>query len=311
MVGFNTGDDCAVYRLRDDLAIIQTVDFFTPIVDDPYDYGAIAAANALSDVYAMGAKPLFALNIVGFPAKGISMDVLAQILEGGAAKVGEAGIEIVGGHTVDDREPKYGLAVTGVIDPAEIVYNSTAQVDDVLFLTKPLGIGIITTAIKRGLVDDDAAREAVAVMGTLNLAASQAMVAVGVSACTDVTGYGMLGHLGEMTRGSGVGARIRAGSVPVLGAARNLVEADTGIAPGGTVKNLDFADSFVEFDPALSRAERLLLADAQTSGGLLISCPPARADDLEQALREAGGSTVARIGEIHTEDDRGRITVVP
>ncbi len=311
LVGINTGDDCAVYRIRDDLAIVQTVDFFTPVVDDPYDYGAIAVANSLSDIYAMGAKPLFALSVVGFHSKELPLEILTQIMRGGADKAREAGIDIVGGHTVDDKEPKYGLTVTGIIDPADIVYNSTAQVGDVLFLTKPLGIGVITTAIKRGLAGDAVIERAVEVMGTLNLAVSEAMVSVGINACTDVTGYGLLGHMGEMTRGSGVAARIHARAVPVIQAARDLIDADLKIAPGGTLNNLEYVSSFVSFDPAISQAEKLLLADAQTSGGLLISCPPEKADELEAALRGSGAIVAARIGMMEAEDDTGRIDVMP
>lgn len=311
LVGINTGDDCAVYQISDDLAIIQTVDYFTPIVDDPYAYGAIAVANSLSDVYAMGARPLFALNIAGFHTRGMPLDVLVQIMKGGADKAIEAGIEIIGGHTIDDPEPKYGLAVTGVIDPAEIVYNSTAQVGDVLFLTKPIGTGIIATAIKEGIAGEAAINRVTEVMSLLNRGASEAMIGVGINACTDVTGYGLLGHLGEMTRGSGVGARIHAGMVPVMQAARDLIEADLGIAPGGTKSNLEFVKGFTSIDPAVTEAEQLLLADAQTSGGLLISCPPEKTEELEKALQAAGTPVAARIGVVATEDDTGRIDVVP
>lgn len=311
LVGINTGDDCAVYQITDDLAIIQTVDYFTPIVDDPYDYGTIAVANALSDVYAMGAKPLFALNIVGFHTTGMPLEILVRIMRGGGDKALEAGIEIVGGHTIDDKEPKYGLAVTGVINPADIVYNSTAQVDDVLFLTKPLGTGIISTAIKRGIASEAAIKRVTQIMATLNKSASEAMVGVGVNACTDVTGYGLLGHLGEMTRGSGVGARIHARAVPIIQAARDLIGADLDIAPGGTKNNLEFVRAFTNFDPGIPQEDRLLLADAQTSGGLLISCAADKADELESALKDAGTIVTARIGIMEAEDDTGRIDVVP
>lgn len=310
LVGINTGDDCAVYQITDDLAIIQTVDYFTPIVDDPYDYGAIAVTNSLSDIYAMGAQPLFGLNIVGFHARGMPLEILTLMMKGGSDKAREAGIEIIGGHTVDDKEPKYGLTVTGVIDPAGIVYNSTAQVGDILFLTKPIGTGITATAIKRGIAGEGAIKRVTEIMTTLNKGASEAMVSVGVNACTDVTGYGLLGHLGEMTRGSGVGARIHARAVPVIQAAKDLIDADPGIAPGGTKNNLEFVKAFVNFDPGLTEAERLLLADAQTSGGLLISCPAGKADDLEKALREAGTIVAARIGIMEAEDDTGRIDVL-
>ncbi len=311
LVGFNTGDDCAVYQISDNLAIIQTVDYFTPVVDDPYQYGAIAVANALSDIYAMGARPLFALNIAGFHTKQLPLEILSRIMKGGADKAREAGVAIIGGHTVDDREPKYGLAVTGVIDPAKVVHNSTAAAGDVLFLTKPLGIGIVTTGIKRGTAGGGAIRRAVEVMSALNKEVAEAMVAVGISACTDVTGYGLLGHLAAMTRASGMGARIHARAVPVIQAARDLIDADLDAAPGGSKKNLEYARRFVNFDAGITEAERLLLADAQTSGGLLISCPPGKADRLEQALRQAGAITAARIGVIEAEDDTGRIDVVP
>ena len=238
LVGINTGDDCAVYRISDKLAIIQTVDYFTPIVDDPYDYGAIAVANALSDVYAMGAKPLFALNVVGFHSSGMPLEILIRMMKGGGDKAREAGVSIIGGHTIDDKEPKYGLSVTGIINPAEIVYNSTSQVGDVLFLTKPLGVGILTTGIKQGTVSPTAIARGVEVMATLNRAASEAMVAVGVNACTDVTGYGVLGHLGEMTQGSGVGARIHARAVQVMQAARDIIDDDLNAVPGASRNNL-------------------------------------------------------------------------
>lgn len=311
LVGINTGDDCAVYQISDDLAIIQTVDYFTPIVDDPYDYGAIAVANALSDIYAMGASPLFALNVAGFHTKGLPLEILEEILRGGSEKAQEAGIEIVGGHTIDDKEPKYGLSVTGLLNPAEIIYNSTAQAGDVLFLTKPVGTGIIATAIKRGTASDAAIRRVTDIMTALNRSASQAMVSVGVNACTDVTGYGLLGHLGEMTRGSGVGARIHSRAVPVIQAARDLIDASLDIAPGGTKNNLEFVKAFTNFDPGIPQEDRLLLSDAQTSGGLLISCPPEKADELEKTLREAETIVAARIGEMEAEDDTGRIDVVP
>ncbi len=311
LVGISTGDDAAVYRLSDDLALIQTIDFFTPVVDDPFQYGEIAVANSLSDVYAMGGKPLFALNVIGFHLKELSHDILVMIMRGGASKAAEAGIQIIGGHTVDDREPKYGLTVTGVIRPEDIKRNSTARPGDVLFLTKPLGTGIISTAIKRGVATDAAIDRAVQVMSRLNRDAAGPMMKVGASACTDVTGFGLLGHLGEMTRGSGVGARIHARAVPVIQAARDLVEADPKIAPGGSRNNLRHVGAFVNFDPGIPESERLLLADAQTSGGLLISCPADRADELERLLQEAGTLVAARIGVIEAEDDTGRIDVVP
>jgi len=310
LVGTSTGDDCAVYQVSSDMAIIQSVDYFTPIVDDPYDYGAIAVANALSDIYAMGATPLFALNIVGFHSRGMPLEILIEMMRGGSDKAREAGVSIIGGHTIDDKEPKYGLAVTGLVRPEEVITNSSAQVGDVLFLTKPLGIGILTTGIKRGTVSSAAIARGVEVMSALNRGASQAMVSVGVNSCTDVTGYGLLGHLGEMTRASGVGARIHARAVPVIQAAKDLIDADLDAVPSGSKNNLQFVSSFVNFDPGLTQAERLTLADAQTSGGLLISCPEDKADALEAALRQAETIVAARIGIMEAEDDTGRIDVL-
>lgn len=310
LVGINTGDDAAVYQISDDLAIIQTVDFLTPVVDDPFQFGAIAAANALSDVYAMGARPLFALNVIGFHTKELPLQTLTQILKGGAAKALEAGIEIIGGHSIDDQEPKYGLSVTGLIDPAATIRNSTARPGDILFLTKPLGIGILTTAIKRGLLDEETVTQATEIMATLNRKASEIMVEVGVSACTDVTGYGLLGHLGEMTRGSGVSASISFPQVPVIKAARELIATDTGLAPGGSHKNLEYASGFTRFDPALGEAERLILADAQTSGGLLLACPPEKADELQKRLLDVRCWSASRVGVMGEEDSSGTITVI-
>jgi selenium donor protein len=306
LVGPGGADDAAVYRLRDDLAVVQTVDFFTPIVDDPYLFGAIAAANALSDLYAMGARPLFGLNIVGFPSGRLPMEVLHQILRGASDKAEEAGLVIVGGHTVEDPEPKYGLAVTGTAHPDHILRNSTARPGDALILTKPLGTGIIATAVKRGLADESAARKAADLMATLNRTAAEAMLEAGVHACTDVTGFGLLGHLHEMAAASGVDARLDAGAVPILADARTLSEG--GIAPGGTHDNLSYAEPHTDFQPAVSRATRLLLADAQTSGGLLISLPEERADALLELLHERGIAEAAQIGTI-LRPGTGRIEV--
>lgn len=296
LVGTETRDDAAVYRLSDETALVATVDFFTPIVDDPYIFGQIAAANALSDVYAMGGRPLFALAIVAFPRDLLPTGLLAEIVRGGIDKASEAGCPIIGGHSIDDAEPKYGLAVTGVIHPARIVRNVGARPGDVLFLTKPLGTGIIATAIKRGIAPEEAVRAAVTAMTTLNRGASEAMLRVGPSAATDITGYGLLGHLLEMTTASGVGARIDAEALPWLPAARLLAEA--GAIPGGTRRNLEAAAPLVRWHGAFDDVERLLLADAQTSGGLLIAIPAERAEALEAALLAAETPAVARIGEI-------------
>ena len=289
---------------------MQTVDFFPPIVDDPFAFGEIAAANSFSDVYAMGARPLLALNIVGFPV-GLPRHILGSILEGGASKAREAGALIVGGHTVDDKEPKYGMAVTGLISPGKQVDNAGAQPGDVLVLTKPIGTGVITTAAKQGVAPPEVLDAAVAVMARLNDAASQAMTTVGVNACVDVTGFGLLGHLRPMAVESGVSARLRLSAVPLLDGARDLVE--QGIAPGGTGRNLDSLDGVVEWDTAITPSDRLLLADPQTSGGLLMSVPPEQVDSLLELLDRSGVKTAVEIGEVlePAEAGRPRISVVP
>ena len=308
LVGIDTSDDAAVYQLDSETAIVQTVDFFTPIVDDAYRFGAISAANSLSDIYAMGARPLFGLNIVGFPSNRLPMRVLQQILQGAQDKAAEAGISIIGGHTVDDTEPKYGLAVTGVVHPDRVVRNSTARPGDVLVLTKPLGTGIIATAVKRGLADEAAAQEAAELMATLNRAAAEAMIEVGAHACTDITGFGLLGHLREMATGSGVDVTLHAGAVPTLDAAWPFAGAD--VVPGGTLNNLAYVAEQVSFAAEVSRVAQLILADAQTSGGLLISLAAERSDDLLAALQDRGVTAAALIGEV-TGTGTGHITVLP
>jgi len=287
---------------------VQTVDVFTPVVDDPYHYGAISVANALSDIYAMGARPLLALNIAGFPRSKLPLQVLSEILRGGADKAEEAGVLIVGGHTIDDPEPKYGLAVTGTVHPEKIVTKAGGRPGDLLLLTKPLGLGVITTGIKQGKTPPEAVAEAIRVMETLNRAASEAMVEVGVHACTDITGYGLLGHLHEVAIASGVAARIRAGAVPMLPQAHALARA--GAIAGGTARNFEFLQDKVTYDGSLDEETRLLLADAQTSGGLLMAVSPDRVDTLDAALRQRGVATVARVGEL-LAGPAGRITVGP
>lgn len=308
LVGADTGDDAAVYRMDDDTALIQTVDFFPPIVDDPYSFGQIAVANALSDVYAMGGKPLTALNVVGFPAR-LPKDILGRILVGGSDKAREAGVLIVGGHTVDDEEPKYGLAVTGVVRPGSEVTNAGAMAGDDLVLTKPLGTGIITTAGKQGAADAETLARAVEVMGALNKAASEAMVAVGANACVDVTGFGFLGHLRGMTRASGVSARVSLGAIPFIEGAVALAE--SGVAPGGTHRNLQSLEGDVAWDGAISDVEKILLADAQTSGGLLISVRPDKTAALLAALNERGldGDSVSVVGAVEAAADGVEIVV--
>jgi len=299
LLGIGTDDDAAIYRLTDELALVQTVDVFTPIVDDPYQFGVIAAANALSDVYAKGGRPLLALNIAGFPRR-LPLDILAEIMRGGADKAAEAGVMIVGGHSIDDPELKYGLAVTGLVHPMRFITNAGARPEDVIFLTKPLGIGVITTGIKQEKTPPHVADEAIPVMGILNRAASEAMTQVGVHAATDVTGYGLLGHLHEMAAASGVSARISAAAVPVIEGARHL--AGAGAIAGGTARNLGWLKDKVRWATGIDEVTQILLADAQTSGGLLIAVAPERADALEHALRARGVETIARIGEFTPRD---------
>lgn len=304
-MGTSTVDDAAVYRLTDELAIVQTVDVFTPVVDDPYHYGAISAANALSDVYAMGGRPLLALNIVGFPRGKLPLSVLEEILRGGSDKTQEAGVLIAGGHSIDDPEPKYGLAVTGIVHPARIVRNVGARTGDQLVLTKPLGIGIITTGIKQEKTTPRSADEAISLMERLNRDAAEAMLEVGVSVATDVTGFGLLGHLHEMTSGSNVIARLRYDRIPVLAQARTLVR--EGAIAGGTARNYEYLTSRVDFGD-LDEGDRLILSDAQTSGGLLMAVSEHRLAALTAALQRRH-VLAAHIGEITAEGD-GRIEVL-
>jgi cysteine desulfurase NifS/selenium donor protein len=308
LVGLDTGDDAAVYKCSDEMAIIETVDFFTPIVDEPYHFGAIAAANAFSDVYAMGGKPLFALNIVGFPSNRLPMQVLQEILRGAQDKAEEAGVSILGGHTIDDPEPKFGLAVTGVVHPDKILRNTTAKPGDVLILTKPLGLGILTTAIKRGMIDSETQEKAIVMMSTLNRKASEVMSGFNVNACTDITGFGLLGHLKEMVRGSRVDAVVQADSVLVIDAVKDLIAAN--IIPGGTLNNLEFVSDCVEWGEGISKTMQILLCDAQTSGGLLISLPEPEGIELQRELQGDGLDIAAMIGRIATAGT-GRISVLP
>ena len=306
-MGAETGDDAAVYQINEDTALIATVDFFPPITDDPYEFGAIAAANSLSDVYAMGGRPLLALNVVGFPAS-LDKGILGRILQGGYAKAAEADCLIAGGHTVDDPEPKYGLSVIGVVTPGQQVSNAGAQPGDALVLSKPIGTGIITTAGKQGVVDPEVMAGAVATMAALNRPGAAAMARVGVNAATDITGFGLLGHLKSMVKGSGVGAEISLSAVPTLPGARELLA--QGVAPGGTHRNVSSVADAVTWDAALSDADRLLLCDAQTSGGLLISVSAERAEALAAALREEGAPCAAIVGYI-TDGVSGTIAVKP
>lgn len=295
LVGTDTSDDAAVYKLTDDLALVQTLDFFTPIVDDAFQFGAIAAANALSDIYAMGAKPIFALNIVGFPEDTLPLEVLEQILLGAQSKAEEAGIPILGGHTIEDPEPKYGMVVSGLVHPDKLVKNTGARVGDVLVLTKPLGTGIISTGIKRGVVSEKVKNRAIQVMSSLNKVAAEVMEKYHVSACTDVTGFGLMGHLKEMVESSNILVEIEYAAVPFIESTKDLAAA--GIIPGGTFNNRDFVDKIVDFG-ALSRTAQLLLCDAQTSGGLLIALPPHEADSYIQEMKMLGNEDVVLIGKI-------------
>jgi selenide,water dikinase len=283
LVGLETGDDAAVYRLRPDLALVVTTDFFTPIVDDAYTFGAIAAANALSDIYAMGATPLLALNLVAFPAKELPLTILSDILRGGLDKVHEAGIEILGGHSIDDKEPKYGLAVIGTVHPDRVMRNRGGRAGDSLILTKPLGTGIISTAIKHAVAPPAAEAAAIESMLRLNREAAAALAAVPVHAGTDVTGFGLLGHLHYLARASGVAARVKADAVPLLPGA--LALADAGEVPGGTRSNERFLRSKVRWRDSIPAPLRTVLSDAQTSGGLLIAIAAENADTLLNALR--------------------------
>ena len=297
LVGSATGDDAAVFALRDDLALVQTVDFFTPVVDDPYDFGRIAAANALSDVYAMGGEPLTALNLVAFPLERLGADVLGEILAGGLAVAAQAGCPIVGGHSIDDPEPKYGLAVTGTVDPARMLTNANARAGDVLVLTKPLGVGAITTAAKRGRAGDRAIRAATETMVALNAGAAAQAQAAGARAATDVTGFGLLGHLHNVARESGLSAEVDAERVPALPDALSLLGDGTGVSGGGR-RNAAHAGTFTTFADWVGEPVRRLLADPQTSGGLLVAVDPGRAAEIDGTV----------VGQVH-DGPAGTISV--
>jgi selenide, water dikinase len=307
VIGSATADDAAIYRLTDDIALVHTTDFFTPIVDDPYDFGAIAAANALSDVYAMGGVPISALNIVGFPDGSLEPSVLGRILTGGAEKAKEAGIDIIGGHTIKTDEPIYGLAVTGKVHPERVISNAGGEPGDHLILTKPLGLGIITTAAKNDQDADGAIAQAIALMKTLNRAAAEAAQSVGVRAATDVTGFGLLGHLRNLVAASACQAEIWFDAVPVLASARAYVRA--GVAPGGTHANWRFLNDWTEYAADIDKDEQLLVCDAQTSGGLLLAVAPERSDALIAELTARGTPCAARVGRL-THGPAGRMRVV-
>jgi len=298
LVGTQTSDDAGVYRLRDDLAVVQTADFFTPIVDDPYDFGRIAATNALSDVYAMGGRPVSALNLVAWSVEDLGAEMLGEVLRGGHDVVAAAGAVIVGGHTIDDPEPKYGLAVTGVVDPAEVITNAGGRAGDVLVLTKPVGAGAVTTALKKGLASDDALTAAVEVMTELNAVAAEAARAAGAHAMTDVTGFGLLGHLHELSLAGGVAALVEADAVPVITGVLELLADDRAIA-GGSRNNRRYAEEFASFGSGVDEVHQRLVTDAMTSGGLLVAVDPGRAG-------EVPGPVIGRL----IDGEPGAITVV-
>jgi len=305
-MGMERSEDAGVYKLRDDLAIIQTVDFFTPIVDDPYTFGQIAVVNALSDVYAKGGRPLTALNIVCFPVKAMDISILREILKGGIEKMREAGVVLVGGHSVEDAELKYGLSVTGVIHPDKVILNQGAKVGDKLILTKPLGTGIISTALKGGEASEQAVAKSVNSMTTLNRKASELMLTVDVHACTDITGFGLLGHACEMIEGTDVGMIIHPEAVPYFPEAKEYAE--MGMVPGGTTRNRDFRIKMVEIDKNVSKFMVDILFDPQTSGGLLMAVPAADAEPLLKRMHREGIVAAALIGEIVAKP-KGRIVV--
>jgi selenide,water dikinase len=306
IIGMERAEDAGVYKLRDDLAIIQTVDFFTPIVDDPYTFGQIATVNALSDVYAKGGRPLIALNIVCFPIKTMDISILREILTGGLHKMREAGVVLVGGHSVEDAELKYGLSVTGVIRPDRVIMNQGAKAGDKLILTKPLGTGIISTALKNGKASDKAVAKSVSSMATLNRKASELMLTVDVHACTDVTGFGLLGHACEMIEGTDVGMIINSDAVPYFPEAKEYAE--MGMVPGGTTRNRDFRIKMVEIDKNVSKVMVDILFDPQTSGGLLMSVPAVDAESMVKRMRQQGIVEAAIIGEVVAKP-KGKIAV--
>ncbi len=306
LAGLERAEDAGVYKLAKDLALVQTVDFFTPIVDDPYDFGRIAAANALSDVYAMGGKPLTALNIVCFPQQVLDVSVLQQVLRGGLTKLHEADVILVGGHSIEDPELKYGLAVTGTIHPDKLVHNHTARPGDRLILTKPLGTGIISTAIKHNLADRATVKAVTESMTALNRTAAELMLKASVSAATDVTGFGLLGHAAEMVADTNAGLIIEAAAVPIFEAARDLAGLD--MIPGGLRRNREFRQGMVDMDRRLPQGLQDILYDPQTSGGLLMAVPENKAADLLNKLHHKGIEAAAIIGEVVAEP-KGRIIV--
>jgi len=299
-------EDAGVYKLREDLAIIQTLDFFTPVVDDPYTFGQVAVANSLSDVYAMGGKPIVAMNIICFPLNKMDISILQEILKGGLDKMREAEVLLVGGHSVEDNELKYGLSVTGTVHPEKVLTNKGARVGDKLILTKPLGTGIINTALKAGMADDRSVAQSIECMSTLNKKAAELMTEAEVHACTDVTGFGLLGHACEMIEGEDVGMVIHPSVVPLLPGTEDF--AAMGLIPGGTIRNRDFRLSMIERAAEISDEKLLILFDAQTSGGLLVSVPGPKVHALLKRLHQEGVKEAAIIGEV-LEQPKGKIVI--
>lgn len=307
IIGLDRADDAGVYRISDDLALIQTVDFFTPIVDDPYWFGQIAAANALSDVYAMGGTPKTAMNLVAFPAKSMDLSILRRIIQGGVDKLKEAEVVLLGGHSIEDKEIKYGLSVTGFIHPKRVLAKKNLRPGDRLVLTKPLGTGIVNTAIKAAMVSERLSGKVTRLMAALNRGAARIMADYDISACTDVTGFGLLGHLAEMVNGSGCSARIFSAQVPIIPEAEDF--AAMGLIPAGAYNNRDFRENMITFTEIVPRTLQDLLFDPQTSGGLLISVSDAHCTDLVSALKDRGIADAAPIGDVVASQEE-RISVI-
>jgi len=307
LIGPDTSDDAGVYQLNGETALVQTADFFTPIVDDPFTFGQVAAVNALSDVYAMAAKPLTALNLVAFPVKTLSSSILKEILRGGLSKMVEAGVALIGGHTVDDPEIKYGLAVTGIVHPDQVLSNARAKPGDCLVLTKPLGTGVISTALKGEMASRDAVDKMVQCMVTLNWRASELMQDLGAHACTDITGFGFIGHSLEMALAIQVGFVVQSRQIPFLPKA--IEYGNMGLFPAGAYSNRDYFSCKVEVDSGVSSVFLDLLYDPQTSGGLLVSLPCHEAEQMVKILRQEGHADTAMIGEV-TEAFPGKIKII-
>lgn len=307
IVGLDRADDAGVYKISEDLALIQTVDFFTPVVDDPYWFGQIAAANALSDVYAMGGTPKTAMNLVAFPVTTMDMSVLRQIIQGGLDKLIEADVVLIGGHSIEDKELKYGLSVTGFVHPKQVLTKKNLRPGDRLVLTKPLGTGIINTAIKAGMASRELTDRVTRFMACLNRTAAAIMSNFNINACTDVTGFGLLGHLAEMICGSGMSVRVFSDQVPVIPEA--LEFADMGLIPAGAYRNREFRETMIACADSVKRSQQDVLVDPQTSGGLLISVNADHVDQLIRAMKDAGISDASQIGEV-LNDRKEKLWVV-